>query len=202
MDLSISVVGSEWRRLIMVVSISASCFIPGSNGIAQTDRNLGMSGRSLASVVGDRKLLGTVDRKPVGRIVGWLEEVLLIEAKVRLNAVIHTGVIISAINAPKFEGFTRNGSIWVRFSVRKAGGEDVIIEQPVVGFYRLQTDGAPDKKRPIVQMKICIAGHVKNADFILWDKAPKGYSIVLGRSFLAKKVLVDPSRKFLGRGAC
>lgn len=202
MGLSISIVGFEWRQLIVVVSIGASCFISGTHGYAETDRNPGVPGRSVASVLSDRKPLRTVDRNPAGKIVGWLEDVLLINAKVHLNAVMHTGVIISAINAPNFEEFTRNGSNWVRFSVREAGREDVTIERPIVRFYRLQADGAPERKRPIVQMKLCVAGYVEDADFVLRDKAQEGYSIVLGRSFLAKKVLIDPSRKFLGRGAC
>lgn len=83
----------------------------------------------------------------------------------------------------------------MRFSVREAGGDDVTIERPVLRFYRPQTDGAPDKKRPIVQMKLCVASYVEETDFVLRDRALKGYSIVLGHSFLAEKVLIDPSRK-------
>lgn len=202
MGLSISVVGIEWRRLIGIVSIGASCFISGTHGYAQADRNPVVSGRLVASVLADRKTLRKVDRTSAGKIVGWLEDVLLVDAKVHLNAVMHTGVIVSAINAPNYEDFVRNGSAWVRFSVRKAGGETVTIERPVVRLYRLQTEGAPDKKRPIIRMKLCVAGYVEDADFILRDKTSKGYSIVLGRSFLARKLLIDPSRKFVGRGAC
>lgn len=202
MNLRISIGEILQRGLIVGVLIGASCLIPGMNGYAKADPSLWKPGRSFAAVPGDREPARTVERKPKKRIVGWLEDVVLIDAKIHLNAVMHTGIVVSAINAPNFKGFVRDGSIWVRFSIRKAGREAVTIERPVVSFYRLQTDGAPDKKRPIVKMKLCVAGYVEDADFILWDKAPKGYSIVLGRSFLARKFLIDPSRKFEGRGAC
>lgn len=202
MRFSLLIAGYKLRRIAAVVWICGLCSISSSNGHAQIDRNFEEPVRFVSAVPSESMSLRTADRKPASRIVGWLEDVLLVDAKVHLNAVMHTGVIVSAINAPNFENFVRNGSAWVRFSVRKAGGEAVTIERPVIRFYRLQSEGAPDKKRPIVQMKLCVAGYVEDADLILRDKTPKGYSIVLGRSFLARKLLIDPSRKFLGRGAC
>ncbi len=202
MDWSLLIAGYKLRRIAAIFWISGLCSISSSNGHAQIDSSFEEPVQFVSAVPNEGMSLRTADRKPARRIVGWLEDVLLIDAKVHLNAVMHTGVIVSAINALNLENFVRNGSAWARFSVRRADGEAVTIERPVVRFYRLRTEGAPDKKRPIVQLKLCVAGYVEDADFILRDKTSKGYSVVLGRSFLARKLLIDPSRKFVGRGAC
>ncbi len=202
MKFSLLIAGYKLRRIAAVVWICGLCSISSLNGHAQVDRNFEEPFHFVSAVLSESVSLRSADRKPVNRIIGWLEDVLLVDTRVHLNAVMHTGVIVSAINARNFEGFVRNGSDWVRFSVRKAGREAVTIERPVVRFYRLQTEGAPDKIRPIIRMKLCVAGYVEDADFILRDKVSEGYSIVLGRSFLARKFLIDPRRKFLANGAC
>lgn len=150
----------------------------------------------------DKKEIIDSDKRPPASLIGWYEDVQLVDEKVVLKSVMHTGVIVSALNVPAFESFVRSGSIWVRFSVQNATGNAVTLERPVVSFYRLRSENVPDKKRPIVQLKICVAGKVVTADFILWDRAPKGNSIIFGRSFLAGRFLVDASRKFVGSGLC
>ena len=51
-----------------------------------------------------------------------------------------------------------------------------------------------DTLRPIVKFKICLAGHVAETDFTLTDRSGQKLPVLIGRKFLADRILVDSNR--------
>ncbi len=127
-------------------------------------------------------------------VAGWIESVTFPDYGIALNAKLDTGADSSSVNVAGLERFKRDGKTWYRFTMAGEGGKTANIEKQTNRIARIMRAEVEDTRRPIVRFKICLAGHVAETDFTLTDRSGQRNSVLIGRKFLASRILVDSSR--------
>lgn len=122
-------------------------------------------------------------------IIGSIEEVVLLPWNIKLLARIDTGAATSSLDA-------RNLTVSHNMAVFKLPnhGEEVELKLPIVGQRRIRhADSA--ELRPLVQLELCIGSHRVSTKVNLNDRSKMEYPFLIGRRLLARRFLVDVSRK-------
>lgn len=135
-------------------------------------------------------------------IVGWVEKVRIFPGNVVVHAKVDTGADNSSLNAPAMEEFTRDGAKWVRFDFTTREGKTVTIEREVVRVAKIKRHTGKRQERPVVRMRICIGNVSREAEVNLVDRSRFKYEMLIGRSFMGDKLLVDPSKKYTRDPLC
>jgi len=90
----------------------------------------------------------------------------------------------------------------IRFMVRGNEGSTQQIEAPLLKFVRIKRKRAKSVKRPVVSLTICMANSLYQVPVNLADRENYKYRMLIGRSVLRDKFLVDVSRKLTISPAC
>lgn len=162
-------------------------------------RNVGgmTSGIVLACTIAGTAL--AADPKKI--TVGIVETVRLDPGNLTLEAKIDTGADESSLDARNIELFDRNGEKWVRFTVPLRRGPKTL-ELPFVRMMEIKRANAPSAERPVVRMTVCLGGLTIPANVNLTDRAGLTYRMLIGRSILAGRVLVDPQHENMTKPRC
>ncbi len=134
--------------------------------------------------------------------MGLIEEVRLVDLKINFLAKTDTGAFTSVINAQGIERFQKNGKDWVRFTIVNKRGTSKRLERPIFRIVDIQRAGTPDEYRPVVLLKMCLGGFMKEAQFALKNRSSMAYPMLIGRRIINKNFLVDPSKKRLTKPSC
>lgn len=137
-------------------------------------------------------------------IAGWIENAWLMQdgKQLSVEAKLDTGAKSSAINAPDYRAFMRNGEKWISFSVTNNKGEGIEVEAPFLRNARIRRAGVPVRERPVIALRVCVGGQNDVTEFTLADRSQLNYQMLIGRSFLKGRILVDSGRSFLASGLC
>lgn len=144
------------------------------------------------------------DKTP--RILGWVEEGLLLPEKVAVKMKLDTGALTSSMDARDLELFERDGEKWVRFNVELKDsntGKSVSIpfERRVERNIKVRGAGGAER-RPVVSMQMCIGDQVYDEQFSLNDRDKMLYPVLIGRRTLEHLGAVDASRTFTLEPRC
>ena len=136
-------------------------------------------------------------------ILGWVENAQLLDPAISLKAKLDTGADTSSLDAKVIKMFRKDGKRWVRFSItdRDSGQEYIIVRERIRTSSIVQHDGST-QRRPVVEMKVCIADRVMRTEVSLIDRSEFIYPLLLGRSTLESIALVDPGNTFLSEPVC
>jgi hypothetical protein len=137
------------------------------------------------------------------RILGWVESAWLDDPGLEIRAKLDTGAETSSLDARIVKKFRKSGKRWVRFAItdRETGDEFVLVRERVRTVGVVQHDGSR-QVRPVVTLRICIAGEWLETEVSLIDRSEFNYPLLLGRRALASFALVDPSGTFLASPGC
>ncbi len=136
------------------------------------------------------------------KVAGWIENAWLNGAELVLKAKLDTGAKSSSINAPHYETFKRDSQQWVRFQITNSAGQSLDIESRIVRVARIRRSGVKTAERPVITLPLCVAGQRAEAEFTLADRSGMNYQMLIGRTFMANRILVDSSRTYVGSGRC
>ncbi|HWK55396.1 MAG TPA: RimK/LysX family protein [Hyphomicrobiales bacterium] len=141
------------------------------------------------------------------RILGWVENILLLPERLSMKAKLDSGAKSSALHAENIERFEKDGRTMVRFTLREdhrdPHSETVVYERPLVRQVNIKLRNTPARdQRPAVRLEFCIAGERHNTLFTLTNRSGFNYPILLGREFLQHGILVDSSESFTHRARC
>ena len=132
--------------------------------------------------------------KPIPVVAGYIETVTFPDYGIAIEAKLDTGADSSSLGVTGLDRFKRNGKIWYRFTLTGDDGKTATIEQQSNRTARIMRAEVEDTRRPIVRLKICLAGQVAETDFTLTDRSEQRTSLLVGRRFLASRILVDSGR--------
>lgn len=138
--------------------------------------------------------------KALPALVGWRELVGLPDlASSRIPAKIDTGARTSSLHATDIERFDRDGQRWVRFllDVGQGRNEAVTCEVPRVDRRIITSSNGESQDRFIIRTRLVLGEHAFRAEFSLADRSDMKFPILIGRTALKGRFLVDPGRSYL-----
>ncbi len=134
------------------------------------------------------------------RTAGWREWVGLDSLGVpRIKAKLDTGARTSAIHAFDVESFERDGQRWVRFSIHPLQKDDstaIVCEEPVADIRTVSNPGRRRERRYIIRTDLSLGGETWPIDLSLTDRDEMGFRLLIGRTAMHGRLLVDPERSF------
>ncbi len=144
------------------------------------------------------KLIKPIRKYP---IIGWREWVGLPELNIlKIKAKIDTGARTSALHAFSLKPFTVNGINKIRFDIHpfQHDTEKTITCEADVVDKRLVTDsGGHEEERYVIKTSIIMAGQTWSIEITLTERENMLFRMLLGRSALRKRFIVNPARSFV-----
>jgi hypothetical protein len=134
--------------------------------------------------------------------VGWIEKALIYPGGVPFDAKLDTGAATTSINAVDIEKFDQNGQEWVRFNAVDKSGKRFPFERKLLGVAEIKRHQGPPQRRYVVKMGICVGNHYADTDVNLIDRSRFKYPLLIGRSFMAGRLIPDPSAEYTVEPEC
>ncbi len=135
-------------------------------------------------------------------VAGWVEDGWIGTPPIRVKVKLDTGAKTSSIHAAEFREYLRDGEPHVSFTLVNNEGQQLRIDQPVVRTVSIRRAGAELSARPVIRLNVCVAGVTAQVEFSMADRSDLQYPVLIGRTFLAGRFLVDPERTFRASGRC
>lgn len=141
--------------------------------------------------------------KPIRKyhIIGWREWVGLPALGIqKIKAKIDTGARTSALHAFSLKPFAEEGKNKIRFDIHPMQHDtnNVITCMADVVDRRLVTDsGGHEEERYVIETPITVAGQTWSIEITLTERENMLFRMLLGRSALRKRFMVNPARSFV-----
>lgn len=133
--------------------------------------------------------------------VGWREWVALGPERVGpVKAKVDTGARTSALHAEDLEPFERDGAPWMRFvllPVQRSREGAIVLEAPLVDRRRVRSSSGKQEERPVVRLFLQVGRHGFEAEVTLTRRDLMGFRMLLGRTAVRRRFLIDPGAAFL-----
>lgn len=141
------------------------------------------------------------DEEPV--VLGYIEDVYVGNIALAMRGKLDTGADSSSVHARDVELYDRNGrDTWVRFRLIGKDGRAVRYDQNVIRFTHIKTKTGGTIRRPVIRLPICVGGKAGHAEVNLADRGEFDYEILIGREFLADRILVDSGQSLVAGQIC
>ena len=121
----------------------------------------------------------------------------------RIPAKIDTGARTSSLHALEIERFDRDGKRWVRFllDIGEGRAEPVTCEVPRADRRIVTSSNGESQKRLIIKTSLALGDKTYRAEFSLADRSDMKFPILIGRTALRSRFLVDSGRSYLQSSA-
>lgn len=133
-------------------------------------------------------------------VLGWREWLALPALGIRaIRVKVDTGARSSALHVEAQECFWRDQQEWVRFVVATGmpGTAPQTVAAPVVDRRRVTDSGGNSGERVFIRTRLQLAGQVWSAEVNLAQRRNMLFPMLLGRTAMAGRFLVDPEASFL-----
>jgi len=140
-------------------------------------------------------------------IIGWVENVHLMDADVVAKARIDTGAGLASVDATIVKVIKSDKPPKpdrVVFTIDDGKGGKKTLEKDIVEWVNIKKKGGKGSiPRPVVKMQICIAGKKLNARVNLAERHGFLYPVLIGRNFLKMgHFLVDSKKNYTHEPVC
>lgn len=133
-------------------------------------------------------------------VLGYIENVWVGNLRLKMKGKLDTGAESSSVHAYDMELYEREpGNHWVKFRLMGADGRWIKYDQNVIGFANIKLKTGGTLRRPVIRIPLCIDGIMGRAEVNLADREEFLYDMLIGREFLAKRILVDSGKFFLAK---
>ena len=134
-------------------------------------------------------------------LIGWREWVGLPELGVQMvKAKIDTGARSSALHAWNIHPFEKDGTPWVAFDLHPMQRDNNVVigcEAPVLGERRVRSSSGAIQLRYAIKTVLELGARRWPIELTLTNRDQMGFRMLLGRTALKRRVVIDPSRSFL-----
>lgn len=133
--------------------------------------------------------------------IGWREWVALPDLKVgAIKAKIDTGARTSALHAYRIEPFRRAGALWLRFElhpIQRSEATKVVCEARAVDERAVRNSGGRVERRYIIRTSLKLGEKIWPIELALANRDQMGFRMLLGRTALEGRALIEPGRSYL-----
>jgi len=133
--------------------------------------------------------------------IGWREWVGLPELRVgAIKAKIDTGARTSALHAYHIEPFRRAGALWLRFQLnpmQRSEAMKVACEARAVDERAVRNSGGGVERRYIIKTMLKLGEECWAIELALANRDQMGFRMLLGRTALEGRALIEPGRSYL-----
>lgn len=134
---------------------------------------------------------------------GYIENVAVGNRALEMKGKLDTGADTSSVHAYNVKVYKRGErDHWVKFRLVGKDGRAIRYDQNVVRFVNIKTKTGGSIRRPVIHLPLCVGGRWGKAELNLADRGDFEYDILIGREFLANRVLVDSGRTFMADQTC
>jgi hypothetical protein len=134
--------------------------------------------------------------------IGWREWVSLPDLGVDwVKAKVDTGARSSTLHA--WDIVVDHGSGVVRFNVHPLQDDDSVVvaaEAALVELREVRSSNGEVEERAVISTNVRIGGVARVVELTLSNRDEMGFRMLVGRSAIRRRFLVDPGRSFLGGG--
>ena len=135
-------------------------------------------------------------------MIGWREWVALPElGAATVKAKIDTGARTSALHAFSLHPFERDGATWVRFTIhpfQRDAHTRIATEAPLSGYRMVRNTSGRQEHRPTIVTAVRLLGITWPIELTLARRDEMGFRMLLGRSAVRRRFLIDPGRSYIG----
>lgn len=145
------------------------------------------------------------DEEPRGHpiVLGYLENVSVGELGLSMKAKLDTGADTSSVFARDIDVYRRgHKDNWVKFRLVGKNGRSIRYDQNVIRFARIKTKTGGSIRRPVIHLPICVGGQTGLAEINLADRSDFEFDVLIGREFLAQRIIVDSGVTFAAEDTC
>lgn len=137
------------------------------------------------------------------QIMGWVERVEIVGSELSMKAKLDSGAKTSSLDASDIEVYREDGERRVRFAITDDDAqESITLERPLERYVRIVRHSGEYQRRPVVRLKVCLGKKRHDIEFSLIDRSNFIYPVLLGRSALQGRALIDPDETYLSRPRC
>jgi hypothetical protein len=133
-------------------------------------------------------------------VLGWREWVALPDLGLAaVRAKVDTGARSSALHVDWLERYTDAGAPWVRFGLHPVDISlpERSIQAPVLDQREVTDSGGHVTKRVFIATRVVLAGQAFLAEINLTSRHGMLFPMLLGRTALADRFVVDPAQSFV-----
>lgn len=135
--------------------------------------------------------------------LGYLENVAVGKLGLEMKGKLDTGADTSSIHARNIEIYKRGKrDNWVRFRLIGKDGRSIRYDQNVIRFAQIKTKTGGTIRRPVIHLPLCVGGIEGLAEINLADREDFEFDVLIGREFLANRILVDSGRTYVSEESC
>ncbi len=133
--------------------------------------------------------------------IGWREWVSLPDLNVgAIKAKVDTGARTSSLHAFRIEPFNREDATWVRFELhplQRSRAMSVACEARVVDERSVRSSNGSVDRRYIIKTLLRIGDVAWPIELSLANRDEMGFRMLLGRTALRGRTVIEPGRSFL-----
>lgn len=135
------------------------------------------------------------------RVLGWREWMALPDLGVSaIKVKLDSGARSSSLHVEALQEFERDGLPWLRFALdplTRSGRKARWFEAPLADRRRVTDSGGTATLRPFIRTRLAIGGEIFEIETNLANRRGMLFPMLLGRTAMAGRVVVDPQRSFV-----